>query len=136
MEPVTISCPNCGATNPRDTALCARCSFALPARPPAAPALPTGSAADQALSGLIPYNNSAALIAYYLAVFSVIPLFGFFMAVAALILGIRGLRFAREHPEAKGKAHALIGIIVGGLIGLVHLTLTVLFLVTLSSRSS
>ncbi len=131
MEPAAvITCPNCGATNPPHAALCARCSFALQTAPPPPP---FSNGADNALSSLIPYKNSAALIAYYLGVFSIIPVLGFFMAVAAVILGIKGLRFARERPEARGKTHALVGIIAGGVIGVIHVVLTVLFVFTLTS---
>jgi hypothetical protein len=53
------------------------------------------------------------------------PLLGFPLGVAALILGLRGLRRAKEHPEARGKAHAWVGIIAGGFFGLLYLILTV-----------
>jgi hypothetical protein len=97
---------------------------------------PPGSGADNTLGGLIPYKNSAALIAYYLGVFSVIPLVGFFMAVAAVILGVKGLRFARERPEARGRTHALVGIIAGGIIGAIHVVLTVVIVIALASQRS
>jgi hypothetical protein len=38
-----------------------------------------------------------------------------------VVLGIIGLRRARQHPETKGKVHAWVGIIVGGLFGLIYL---------------
>jgi len=62
-----------------------------------------------------------ALVGYYLAVFSLIPCAGFILGLAALILGIIGLRLAKKQPTAKGKAHAWVGIILGGLIFLAHL---------------
>jgi hypothetical protein len=65
------------------------------------------------MGGLIPYKNSAALTAYYLGVFSL--LCGPFLGIPALMLGVRGLKHYHEHPEAKGKAHAWTGIILGGL---------------------
>jgi hypothetical protein len=65
--------------------------------------------------GLIPYKNPSALIAYYCGVFSLFPVLGFFLGLAGLILGIRGLRFAKEHPETKGQVHAWIGIVMGSL---------------------
>ena len=76
---------------------------------------------DDTLAALIPYKNAAALTAYYLAVFSLVPCFGFFLGIAAVIFGIVGLRRARTHPEAKGKVHAHIGIWLGGFMVLAHL---------------
>lgn len=72
--------------------------------------------------GIIPYKNPRALIAYYLGVFSIIPGLG----IAAFILGIQGLGYLKQHPEAKGAVHAWIGIIVGGLFGFGYLVLVVL----------
>jgi hypothetical protein len=39
----------------------------------------------------------------------------------ALILGIVGLKESKKHPEKKGKAHAWVGIILGGLTFLLNL---------------
>ncbi len=77
-----------------------------------------------ATGGLIPYKNAAALMAYYLGVFSVIPFFP--IGLAALALGIIGLRDRRRNPVIKGAVHAWIGIIVGGALGLLWLAGTVL----------
>lgn len=93
----------------------------IPPPMPQAPGDPTG--------GLIPYKNAPALAAYYLGVFSVIPVLGLFLGLAALVLGIMGLRKASRQPEVKGKVHAWIGIIVGGFFGLGYLALTVLIIV-------
>ena len=41
------------------------------------------------------------------------PIFGPILGPIALILGILGLRTVRKHPEAKGTAHAIVGIILG-----------------------
>lgn len=85
--------------------------------------------ADGTLGGLIPYKNSSALLAYYLGVFSIIPCLGIFLGIAAFVLGLRGLAFAKLHPEAKGKAHAWTGIIVGGLFGFGYLIALIVLLV-------
>lgn len=74
-----------------------------------------------ATAGIIPYKNPAALAAYYMGVFSVIPLFGFFLAPAAIICGIIGLRKKKQYPNAKGSVHAWIGIVCGGLLFPLHL---------------
>jgi len=80
-------------------------------------------ASDNTLGGLIPYRNARALWAYYLGVFSLIPFLGIPLGVVAMVLGIKGLKYAELHPEAKGKVHAWIGIIVGGLFSLVYILL-------------
>lgn len=65
--------------------------------------------------GLIPYKNPSALIAYYFAVFSLIPFLGLLGGIPAVILGIMGVRYRAKNPAAKGLAHAWVGIVLGGL---------------------
>jgi hypothetical protein len=84
-------------------------------RPPA----PQPDNVGDGTGGLIPYKNMHALVAYYLGVFSVIPCIGLFLGVAAVILGIIGLKKRNANPVIKGSAHAWIGIIVGGFFALV-----------------
>ena len=67
------------------------------------------------MGGLIPSKNPQALWAYYLGIFSLIPCLGLLLCVPAFVLGILGLRYGCLHPEAKGKIHAWVGIILGGL---------------------
>jgi hypothetical protein len=110
-----------------------------PYAPPAAPIVdtPSGSTADEALATIIPYRNAPALIAYYLGLFSLaacIPLVGLVgvgMAVAAVILGVKGLRRAAEHPDAKGRVHAWIGILGGAVCGAVGLLINMLAIIAL-----
>lgn len=66
-----------------------------------------------ATGGLIPYNNSLALTAYYVGVFGLIPCVGALLGPAALVLGVLRLRHARRHPQTSGTAHALVGIGLG-----------------------
>lgn len=80
------------------------------------PAPPAGQ--GDSTGGLIPYKNMHALVAYYLGVFSIIPCLGFFLGVAAVVLGIIGLRKRKANPVIKGSAHAWIGIIAGGFFAL------------------
>lgn len=97
-----------------------------PEQSPSAAAPPVAAPAGQyppgydPTGGLIPYRNTSALIAYYLGVFSIIPLVGIPLGVIAVVLGIKGLRKAAQNPAAKGKVHAWVGIIVGGLFALVY----------------
>jgi hypothetical protein len=53
----------------------------------------------------------------------VIPCFP--IGIAGLVLGVIGLRCANEHPAAKGKVHAWIGVVAGGIFGRLWLVLTV-----------
>jgi hypothetical protein len=62
------------------------------------------------LATVVPYKNPQALTSYYLGLFSIIPVIGLGLGIAALVLGTRGFKFQKEFPESKGKAHAGIGI--------------------------
>ena len=73
-----------------------------------------------ATGGLIPYKNPKALTAYYVGVFSLIPCIGVLLAVAAIVLGVMGLKYAKQHPSARGQAHAIVGIVLGTLVILAH----------------
>lgn len=83
-------------------------------------ALLQGSQGD-ATGGVIPYKNGPALIAYYLAVASIIPVIGFFCAIPAFFLGLKGLKKAKAEPHVRGQVHAWIGVVVGGLVTLAYL---------------
>jgi hypothetical protein len=64
---------------------------------------------------LIPTRNGAALIGYYLGVFSLIPVLGLPLGLVAIVFGIVGFRAVRRKPNVKGTAHALVAIILGSL---------------------
>jgi len=96
--------------------------------PPTPPSAPTSKSAD-GLNTIIPYKNARALVAYYLGVFSVIPPFGAFLGIPALVLGISGLRFRRRNPAAGGSVHAWIGVVLGGLFGFGYLALIALVVI-------
>jgi hypothetical protein len=91
--------------------------------PPPLPPTPGSDPVGDATHGVIPYKNPQALTAYYLGIFSLIPVLGLFLGIAAFVLGIKGLKFRKLHPETKGSAHAWIGIILGGLVAVAHLVL-------------
>lgn len=82
-------------------------------------------------NNLIPIANPRALLAYYLAIFSMIPGFCLFLGPAAVILGIIGLREVNRNPQIGGKVHSWVGIILGGLSTLTAVVLTVLVLLNL-----
>src|SRR4051794_16067536 len=63
--------------------------------------------------GIIPYKTPAALASYYCGVFALIPFIGLLLAPLAIILGIMGLIKASAHPKARGRVHAVTGIVFG-----------------------
>jgi hypothetical protein len=110
-----------------------------PYQPPQTPNSPTppppGAGGDEPVSYVIPYKNVPALIAYYLGVFSFsacIPILGIVgvgMGIAALVLGIRGLKVAAANPQAHGRVHAWIGIIGGTVFALIGLAINIAMIV-------
>jgi hypothetical protein len=106
---------------------------AAPPPPLAGPAPQTPGSAADAVSSIIPYRNVPALVAYYLAVFSLLPCIGALLGLIALILGLKGLRLARENPDAKGRVHAWIGILVGGFFFVAY-TILGIFIVAATQR--
>jgi hypothetical protein len=68
---------------------------------------------DNPVSFFVPYKNPKGLIAYYFGVFALIPGVGNLLGPAALVLGILGIRYANAHPTAKGKGHAIAGVVLG-----------------------
>lgn len=77
-----------------------------------------------ATGGLIPYKNVPALVGYYVSIFGMLPCFP--LGIAAFILGILGLRKAKQNPAVRGQAHAWIAIILGGLFGTLWTVLTII----------
>lgn len=103
--------------------------------PPPPPLPPPPAQAGDATGGVIPYKNPRALTAYYLGVFSVIPMIGFICGCIALPLGIFGLKDRKKNPAIRGSIHAWIGIIGGSISIIVHLFLLISMLVaTAASR--
>jgi hypothetical protein len=116
-------CSKCGQKNNENNYKCTQCGSLLHSPPPAHVVVTD----EGTLGGLIP-KNAKALWAYYLGIFSFIPLIGLPMGAAAFILGIKGLQFARDNPEAKGKIHAWIGIVLGGFFALIYTFLVIAML--------
>lgn len=120
-------CPVCGEQIAAAARKCRFCGESFDA-----PASETDTQGDST-GGVIPYKNVPALIGYYLGVFSIIPCFP--IGLAALVLGILGLRKVKQEPAVRGTVHAWIGILVGGFFGLVWLAVTVFsFLIPVLSR--
>lgn len=79
--------------------------------------------ADSGITTLIPYTNPPALIGYYIGVASLIPILGLLLGPTAIILGVAGLNKRKAEPRAKGKAHAIVAIVLGSLTTLGNLAL-------------
>jgi hypothetical protein len=82
---------------------------------------------DSGGTGLIPYRNPQALIAYYCGVFALIPCLGLALGPVALILGILGLNYKKKNPSAGGTGHAIAGIVLGTVVLFGHLAFFLLF---------
>jgi hypothetical protein len=102
-----VNCPQCKAEIESGDNYCLKCGAPLD------PSL-EGAGERDATGGIIPYKNPPALIAYYLAVFSLIPCLGLPLGLAAFVLGIVGLVKRKRQPHVKGSVHAWIGILLGG----------------------
>lgn len=98
--------------------------------PPQQTIMPQDQQSD-ATGGIIPYKNPKALIAYYLGIFSGLPLIGLPLGIAAFVLGIMGLKDRQRNPAIKGSVHAGIGIGCGGLFALLWGAVIVLMIVGL-----
>lgn len=118
-------CSSCGAKNSDDADFCEKCGRTL-----------TGdaiAAAPSAVETVIPYKNAKALVAYYCGVFS---LAFCFLGIPALIFGIMGLKYANRVPQARGKVHAWIGIILGSVMTLAFLAVLVMVVSAFIGNSS
>ncbi len=100
-------CSACRTDNPDLARYCSRCAAPLSG-------LLEPSEGD-ATGGVIPYKNPPALAAYYLGLFSIFPVLGIVLGVAAVILGKKGLDNRKLNPKVRGIAHAWVGIGCGTL---------------------
>ncbi len=120
-------CTKCGSELEEGARVCERCGTRVGSVPRQAPAPVAAGQGDQT-GGLIPYKNPPALTAYYLGLFSIIPILGIILGAAGVVLGIKGLKMKKATPEVKGTAHAWVGIGCGGL-GFLVWTLSVVAII-------
>lgn len=124
-------CSRCGSRLQPAASFCPHCGVAAqPAVTGAAPPPPPSVASEggDATGGIIPYKNPQALVGYYCGVFSLIPFLGLPLGIAAIPLGILGLRKSRARPAVRGAVHAWVAITLGVISVLLWGGLLVLFL--------
>jgi len=124
-----MRCLTCGVEVAEGRQYCEKCAAFAGGAPQPSASVNTSS---DAISKLIPYKNTPALVGYYLSVFSLIPCVGFLLAWVAIALGIWGLIKANADPNAHGKVHAWVAIVLGALVIVGHVGLIVM--ASLSSR--
>ena len=135
-------CARCGAPNEAGLAQCPHCGQNLLAAWPPPPGgyapqgYPPPVTGSGALDAIIPTKNPSALTAYYLGVFSIIPCLAIPMGIAAVVLGLRGLKLFKAHPEVRGRTHAWVGIIAGGFFALINLAAIGFALISASLHST
>lgn len=117
-EDERIPCPVCGEKILKDAKVCRFCGEKF---------TPPPSTEGDATGGVVPYKNPPALIAYYCGIFSLLACIPFFfpLPIAALVLGIKGLKKAKAEPHVRGTVHAWIGIVCGVIFTIVGLLSTV-----------
>jgi hypothetical protein len=121
-------CPVCGEQILATAKVCRFCGEKFAPSPSETEGDTTG--------GVIPYKNPPALIAYYCGVFSIaacipLPFVLLPLPIAALVLGIKGLRKAKAEPQVKGQVHAWIGIIGGAIFTVLGLIMSIVGLVSI-----
>src|SRR5262249_18020860 len=71
---------------------------------------------DGGVGYVIPYKNAPALASYYVGILGLLACFiglGPITGLIAVILGFMGMARASKNPEAHGRVHAIVGIILG-----------------------
>jgi hypothetical protein len=127
---------------------------ALPMPPPVPPDPAATAPRGGGLNKIVPFRNIPALAGYYCAVFAVLPLFaiavgstsryarevvfdllpfaGMLPGFIAVLLGLSGLRLARQTPMAGGRVHSWVGIVLGGLCAVGYLALALALYLSIS----
>ena len=113
-------CIKCGKSIPEKSIVCPFCGAAQ-----------TFSECSDISSSWLP-NNNMALLAYYLGIASL--LCGLITGIAAVITGIKGLAFAQAHPDAKGKVHAWVGIVLGCFCSICQILLAVVIIIGITRQ--
>ena len=84
---------------------------------------------------LLPVKNKHSLIGYYVSLAGFIPLIGLPASITAFVLGILALKYEKKVHVPGAKAHAIIAIVLGAILGSIHILLSVIFIVALIVES-
>jgi hypothetical protein len=117
-------CPRCGTANDDNAFRCVKCNEIVQQAAAQGPAQPRPKKpGDDALVRMIlPVGRSGlAIVAGYLGIFSLIPLFG----PIAVLVGILAIRDINAHPDKHGMGRAIFGIVAGGLATLLMLVMVI-----------
>ncbi len=119
-------CPHCGYDlRAVSDEVCPECGVRLPADLFAAP---QGEAeADlteldeeplpkrTGFTRFVPVRNRRAVIGYYFAIASLIPILGVVLGPIAIFNGLEGMNHARRFPKHGGRAHGIVAVTLGSL---------------------
>jgi hypothetical protein len=90
---------------------------------------------DEVFQAFIPTKNKSALLAYYFGIFGIIPIIGLPFAIAAIVLGYKGMALYKSNPTPGAKGHAMTGLVLGWVsIALWLLFIIVIFIPALLDR--
>ncbi len=104
-------CPECGVRLPADL-------FAAPHREAEADLTELDEEPLPKRTGFtrfVPPRNGRALIGYYLAIASLIPILGVVLGPIAIFNGLEALNHARRFPKLGGRAHGIVAVTIGSL---------------------
>ena len=82
---------------------------------------------DDTAQILMPTKNKYSLISYYMGFAAIIPLIGFWCAIAAIIYASKAMKLYKEHPTPGAKGHAITGRILGIIFLSIHIISIILF---------
>lgn len=77
---------------------------------------------------IVPVKNPKALVAYYCAIFGMIPCASAVLGPVAFVLGILALSAIKKNVALPGKVHAWIGIVLGAIETLLSLAVIIAIL--------
>jgi hypothetical protein len=123
-----MRCPACNTENADTTPNCSSCGSPLPRKPRRrGPARET----DTPFAPRTEACNRAALRAYHVGLWGLIPGAGLFLGPAAVVLGLRARRRGLTEPGFTAEGPARAAVLLGGVIGLTNWVGLVLMLVGL-----